>query len=118
MILDLDLCRRLKAAGFPQDGATLFWVEPTLSSPLHPYLYLRPITAFWCAAPEALDVLDWFEREKGFTWWRTQQTYPNIWLAQHIATDEIRARTAPELIAAILKKLEGYVEDDPGREVP
>ena len=114
MPLDLDLSQAAKRAGFPQDQATLYWIEPSLTSPLHPYLSLYARTALWCAAPEALDVLEWLEREKGWCWDTERVTASGkFWLAYKVAgtdrrvTSPSRRTTAPELIAAILKKLEG-----------
>ena len=125
MPLDLDLCQRLKALGFPQNRfPQLIWERPLVSWAGHPRLvFWAPVdTTDWCAAPEALDVLDWLEREKGWHYCRADDDHwlawtatgerrhpmlpvPKEWLVTPLHRDGC-FDTAPELIRAILDKLE------------
>ena len=64
MILDLDLCQRLKEAGLSQDQfPQMVWRwQPTFDFEEHLEYQHKPPGGAWCTVPEAIDLLDWFER--------------------------------------------------------
>lgn len=110
--LDLDLCQALKRAGFPQDQ----WPQAiyecdeegspwTGKSAIHES-YPHTKYHVYIAAPEALDVLDWMEREKAWKWAKYGNHGGPKWYAWTPPTEQVWADTAPELIRAILVKME------------
>ena len=125
MILDLETCQRLKDAGFPQDRwpQVVWWGSPRMEDGDVPGLDLMPDApedVWGFAAPDALDALDWFEREKGVRWHSYPQGHmegqpdhtvgwARLWMTgmpKDGCYVEVYAPTAPGLIREIMSKLE------------
>ena len=120
MPLDLDLCQRLKEVEFPQERwPQLIWSIGSGEWALGLWYGFTadryPASYQWCAAPEALDVLDWLQKSGIIIYWRKESehiSYRAPWVSALVDPwgrrgDWMEADTAVELIRQVLDAMEG-----------